>query len=213
MPSIGSAYIWKRKKIKMKEKRTMGGPILACLFAALISVGAYIAIPIPGTPVPIVLQNFFIMLAGLLLGPALGTAATLIYLALGAIGLPVFAGGTGGIARFLGPTGGYLFGYIAAVFIMGLISRLGRKRRWWRDAAALAAGCAVVYAIGVSWLKTAIGSSWEKAIAGGLLPFLIGDTVKAALAVLLAGRLSALVERIVPWRNINLKKSDRSNNE
>lgn len=197
----------------MKDNRSMGRPILACLFAALISVGAYIAIPIPGTPVPIVLQNFFIMLAGLLLGPAWGVIATMIYLVLGAIGLPVFAGGTGGIARFLGPTGGYLFGYIPAVFIMGLISRLCPKRRWWLDAAALAAGCAVVYAIGVSWLKTAIGSSWEKAIAGGLLPFLLGDTVKAALAVLLAGRLSALAERILPWRHINFGKSDRSHDD
>lgn len=194
----------------MKENRSMGGPILACLFAALISVGAYIAVPIPGTPVPIVLQNFFIMLAGLLLGPVWGVLATLVYLALGAVGLPVFAGGTGGIARFFGPTGGYLFGYIPAVFFMGLVSRLGGRRRWWRDAIALVAGCAVIYGIGVFWLKTAIGSSWQKAVAGGMLPFLLGDVVKITLSVLVAGRLSALVERVLPWRFISLTKVDHS---
>ncbi|MBL8966781.1 MAG: biotin transporter BioY [Spirochaetaceae bacterium] len=184
----------------MTTQRGLALPVLACLFAALISVGAYIAIPLPGTPVPIVLQNLFIMLAALLLGPTWGLAALGVYLVLGALGLPVFSGGTGGFARFLGPTGGYLLGYIPAVLAMGLVSRLGEKRRWWRDALALLLGSLIVYACGVPWLKAAIKGSWEKALAGGLLPFLPGDAIKIILAVLLAGRLAPLVERVAPRR-------------
>ncbi len=94
---------------------------MACLFAALISIGAYIAIPIPGTPVPIVLQNMFIILAGFILGPWWGLAAVIFYLMLGAAGLPVFSGGTGGLVKFAGPTGGYLLGYIPAIIVFGLV--------------------------------------------------------------------------------------------
>jgi len=194
----------------MNPRKALGGPVLACLFAALISVGAYIALPLPGTPVPIVLQNLFIMLAGLLLGPGWGLAATLVYLALGALGLPVFSGGTGGFARFLGPTGGYLLGYIPAVLAMGLVSRTGGKRRWWRDLLALVLGCAIVYAVGVPWLKATIKGSWQKALVGGLFPFLPGDAIKIALAVLLAGRLGPLVEKALPRRPSLLGAAERA---
>ncbi len=103
--------------------------IMACLFAALISVGAYAAFPIPGTPVPIVLQNMFIMLAGFISGPWWGLVSVVFYLILGSVGLPVFSGGTGGFAKLAGPTGGYLVGYIPAVIVFGLISKLG-KGKW-----------------------------------------------------------------------------------
>ncbi|MDQ1330177.1 MAG: biotin transport system substrate-specific component, partial [Thermodesulfobacteriota bacterium] len=89
----------------------------ASLLAALTAVGAYIAIPVG--PVPIVLQSLFILLAGLLLGSTWGVAGVGIYLLAGAFGLPVFAGGAGGIGRFLGPTGGYLLGFLPAVYIIG----------------------------------------------------------------------------------------------
>ena len=78
--------------------------IMACLFAALISVGAYAAFPIPGTPIPIVLQNMFIMLAGFISGPWWGLVSVVFYLILGSVGLPVFSGGTGGFAKLAGPT-------------------------------------------------------------------------------------------------------------
>ena len=95
--------------------------VYASLFSALMAAGAYIAIPIG--PVPIVLQNMFVLMAALLLGVRWGMAAILLYLFMGACGLPVFAGGTGGIGRLFGPTGGYLLGYIPAVLITALISR------------------------------------------------------------------------------------------
>ena len=96
--------------------------VYASLFAALIACGAYLAIPIPISPVPIVLQNLFVLLAGLLLGGRWGLASVGIYLLAGAVGLPVFTGGKGGVAHFFGPTGGYLVGFAASVFVAGLIA-------------------------------------------------------------------------------------------
>ncbi|MFW5807519.1 MAG: biotin transporter BioY, partial [Spirochaetota bacterium] len=101
--------------------------VLAALCTVLIIIGAYIAIPVG--IVPIVLQNMFVLIAGLLLGPAWGTVSVVVYLFLGALGLPVFAGGKGGFVHILGPTGGYLLSYVPAVFACGLVAsreRLGR---------------------------------------------------------------------------------------
>ncbi len=94
--------------------------VYASLLAALTAAGAYLAIPIG--PVPIVLQNLFILLAGLLLGSRWGLASVGVYLLAGALGLPVFAGGLGGIGRLVGPTGGYLVGFLPAVFVIGWIT-------------------------------------------------------------------------------------------
>lgn len=164
--------------------------VYASLMAALIAVGAMIAIPIG--PVPVVLQNFFVMLAALLLGSRWATAAVAVYLLAGACGLPIFAGGKGGLVHFIGPTGGYLLGYLPAVFIMGLISEQG-KGRIWVDAMALVIGAAVVYACGVPWLKHALGFTWNKAMAAGMLPFIPGDIAKIVAAVIVSGRLRVLL--------------------
>lgn len=100
--------------------------IYAALFASLMAAGAAIAIPIG--PVPIVLQNLFVLLAGLLLGGKWGAASVGIYLLAGALGMPVFSGGTGGIGRFAGPTGGYLIGFLPAVYIVGkTVEKLGDR--------------------------------------------------------------------------------------
>jgi len=157
--------------------------VLAALFAALIAVGAFIAIPIG--PVPIVLQNFFVLLTGLLLGPRWGLAACGVYLLAGALGLPVFAGGTGGIGRFFGPTGGYLLAYLPAVFLTGWISQNRKKAVIW-DTFAMVLASIVVYAIGVSWLKFSTGMAWSKSLAVGMLPFLLGDALKIAAAIVVA---------------------------
>ncbi len=104
----------------MNDTEKLRMTVYASLLAALMAVGAYIAVPIG--PVPIVLQNLFILLAGLLLGSKWGLASVAVYLLAGALGLPVFSGGTGGIARFAGPTGGYLLAYLPAVYLIGFIS-------------------------------------------------------------------------------------------
>jgi biotin transport system substrate-specific component len=164
--------------------------VYAALMAALMAAGAYIAIPVG--PVPIVLQNLFIMLAGLLLGPRWGTASVGVYLLAGAFGLPVFSGGSGGLARFAGPTGGYLLGFLPAVYLIGLISRRNRRRVFW-DVLAMVLGTALIYALGVSWLKVWTNMSFEKAVAAGVLPFLIGDAFKIAAAVPIARALRPVV--------------------
>jgi len=170
--------------------------VLTCLFVALISIGAYIALPLPGSPVPIVLQNMFIMLAALLLGPWWGLAATSLYLLLGLLGMPVFSGGAGGIAKLLGPTGGYLVGYIPATLVIGLVARLGRRKAFPNMIACLA-GMIIVDAFGVLRLKTVLDIGWGKALAAGLYPFIIGDLIKIVLASLLAPRLFAAMESLI----------------
>ena len=173
------------EKIEMNTNDQLRMTVFATLFAALTAVGAYLALPID--PVPIVLQNLFILLAGLLLGSRWGTAAVGIYLLAGACGLPVFAGGMGGIGRLIGPTGGYLIGFLPAVFLIGLISE--RRQSPVHDVLAMICGTVVVYACGVSWLKVVTGLTWAKALAVGMYPFLPGDALKIAVAVPIARSL------------------------
>jgi biotin transport system substrate-specific component len=157
--------------------------VYAALFAALTAVGAYLFIPIG--PVPIVLQNMFVFLAGLLLGSRWGLASVAVYLLAGLCGLPVFAGGTGGIGRFLGPTGGFLLGYLPAVFLVGSIAERGGGRIAW-DVVAMVVGSAALYACGATWLKVVTAMTFAKAAAVGILPFLPGDALKIAAAALIA---------------------------
>lgn len=165
--------------------------VYASLFAALVAVGAFISIPIG--PVPIVLQNFFVLLAALLLGPRWGVAAMGVYLLAGICGLPVFAGGTAGIGRFMGPTGGYLLGYLPAVFVTAWLSQKG-GRRVWTDITAMICGSLIVYGCGVPWLKIVTGMPLAKAITVGMLPFLIGDALKIAAAVPVVKALRPIVQ-------------------
>ncbi|RUA03372.1 MAG: biotin transporter BioY [Deltaproteobacteria bacterium] len=166
--------------------------VMASLFAALIAAGAFLAIPIG--PVPIYLANFFVLLAGLVLGPRWGVAAVGVYLLSGILGLPVFSGGTGGLGRIFGPTGGYLLAYLPAVFIVGWISDQLRLSAI-RDIIAMLAATAMIYAIGVPWLKIVMGMTWGKSLAVGLLPFLMGDGIKIAAAVPVARVVRPLIPR------------------
>jgi len=160
--------------------------VFASLLAALMAAGAYLAIPIG--PVPIVLQNMFVLLAGLLLGSRWGLASVAVYLLTGACGLPVFAGGLGGIGRIVGPTGGYLIGYLPAVFITGYISEKTAKRMCY-DILAMICGTIVLYACGLAWLKILTGMTWSKIMMVGMYPFLIGDALKIAAAAVIARAL------------------------
>jgi biotin transport system substrate-specific component len=160
------------------------------LFAALTAAGAFIAIPVG--PIPIVLQNLFAVLSGLILGPAMGGAAVGLYLLAGVLGFPVFAGGTGGIARFAGPTGGFLPGYLLAAITAGLIAgkpKADARPSLLRIIAAVIAGFLVVYLPGVSWLKISRNLDWGRALLMGFAPFIIGDVLKGIAAVLIAPRL------------------------
>jgi biotin transport system substrate-specific component len=135
--------------------------VYAALMAALTAAGAYIAIPVG--PVPIVLQNLFVMLAGLLLGGRWGLISVGVYLLAGAMGLPVFAGGTGGAGKFVGPTGGYLLGFAAAAYLVGVISERGRGRVA-IDVLAMLAGTVVLICV---WRFVAQGRHRNERFQGG----------------------------------------------
>ena len=170
------------------RKKTLLKICFTALFAALIAGGTFIAIPIG--LVPIVLQNLFALLAGLILGPFLGTSAVALYLLAGVLGAPVFAGFTAGISRLIGPTGGYYVGYLLMALTAGLIAGgPGKRASPARIIAAVAAGFLVVYVPGIIWLKIQTGSDWARALVIGFVPFLIGDAFKGIAAVLIAPRL------------------------
>jgi biotin transport system substrate-specific component len=166
--------------------------VLASLMAALTAVGAYIFIPMG--PIPIVLTNLFVLLAGLLLGGRWGLASIGLYLLVGAIGLPVFAGAKGGFAHFLGPTGGYLIGFALAAWMTGSVSERSRGRLA-VDIIAVILGSLIVYALGLPWLKVVTKMSWNKTFMAGMVPFLIGDALKASAAIALARAVRPILHR------------------
>lgn len=175
----------------MNTNESLKMTVYASLFAALMAAGAYISIPIG--PVPIVLQNMFVLLGAIILGPLWGLACVAVYLLIGLVGLPVFAGGTSGIGKLFGPTGGYLLGYLPAVFVTAGISKgLGKKMS--SDIIAMGVGSLIVYAAGVPWLKVVTAMSFEKALAVGMYPFLPGDILKIIAAAFIARALRPLVK-------------------
>lgn len=152
----------------------IGGGILIALFAR-------IAIPLPFTPVPLAMQMNICLLLGILLGSKRGAAAVLFFLAQGACGLPVFAKGSAGLAVLLGPTGGYLLGYVAAAFLAGYLWERSKSKSTGEAFLAMAAGNLVVYAIGVAHLSQFVGIN--RALLLGVAPFIIGDLLKLFLGV------------------------------
>jgi biotin transport system substrate-specific component len=157
--------------------------VLTSLFVSLIIVGAFIAIPIG--PVPIVLQNMVVLLAGIILGPRWGLACVVIYLLIGFAGIPVFAGGTAGVGKLFGPTGGYLMAYVPCVFVTGWISTL-LKHHIISDMLAMVVGSMLIYAIGVPFLAKATGMEFSRALVVGCYPFLLPDLVKIVAAAFIA---------------------------
>ncbi|OLD01806.1 MAG: hypothetical protein AUI99_06750 [Gemmatimonadetes bacterium 13_1_40CM_3_69_22] len=156
--------------------------VAVLLGAALVAVAAQVALPLPGTPVPMTLQPLAVLLVGGLLGPSLGAASMILYLALGAVGLPVFTPyGLPGIARLIGPTGGYLLAYPVAAFAVGKLA--GDGRHWGRIALAVLAGIALIHLGGVAQLVILTGSA-ASAVRLGTLPFVIGDLLKLGIAIL-----------------------------
>ena len=156
-------------------------------FALLTAAGAMVAIPLPGTPVPITLQTFFVILAGMTLGSRLGLASMGFYLLLGMTGYHVFAAASWGAGTVLGPTGGYLLGFVLAQPVIGHISRRARGRL----PALLAAACAgnaVIFAAGLIWLHLWMHTSPAATLTMGLAPFVPGLVAKT-FAAASGGRL------------------------
>jgi len=173
----------------MKDN-TLRSTVLVAAFTALIIVGAIFSFPAPWNPVvPFTMATLFVILSGMMLGPLRALAATGLYLFLGMIGLPVFAGGSGGIQVLAGPTGGFLAGYLLAALFAGLISRAGRYRLGFLIAAAIVATLAI-YIPGLPWMHYRLTGvvedwSWASTWSRYTMPFLIGDAIKAIAAVII----------------------------
>jgi biotin transport system substrate-specific component len=151
--------------------------------SALIALSARVAIPLPFSPVPVTGQTFGVLLVASILGRTRGLAAVLAYLAQGAAGLPVFAGLTAGPAVLLGPTGGYLLGFLPGAYLCGWLAERGWDRTPLRTTASMILGNLAIFAFGLPWLARFVGSSNVWAL--GFWPFLAGDVVKIGLAAAL----------------------------
>jgi biotin transport system substrate-specific component len=159
--------------------------VLVVAGALFIYLTSLIVIPIAGSPVPITGQTFGVLLVGGSLGLRRGAVAVALYVLLGVVGLPFFAEGKGGLSIIWGATGGYLVGFILAGAVVGRLAELGWDRKIGGALGAMVVGSAVIYAVGLPWLKVVTGWTVEETIAHGLTPFLIGDTLKIILAAVL----------------------------
>ena len=161
----------------------------AALLAALTGAFAYVSFPLPLSPVPVTLQVFGVFLAGLYLGPKWGAISMGLYLAAGAVGAPIFSGGTAGLGVLLGERGGYLWAFPLAAFVIGLVVHRGVRIRDPARASiplvagALVVGALLIYALGVAWLSWVLAIDVSEAIAIGALPFIPGEVFKIAAAV------------------------------
>lgn len=151
-------------------------------FIAFTALGAFVYIPLPFTPVPITLQTFFVLLAGAALGRKLGGLSQFGYVALGGMGLPIFAGALGGMACLIGPTGGYLIGFVLAAYVVGRLIGTGQGVSFTRIVLAMAAGSVVIYLLGTGWLAFVLRCSIKHAVLLGVVPFIPGDALKLIAA-------------------------------
>lgn len=147
--------------------------------AAFVGLSAQIAIPLPFTPVPLTLQTFAVLLVAGALGTWRGISAMVVYAAVGIMGVPWFSGGSSGWG---GVSFGYILGFIIAAGVVGRLAERGATRTPARTAGLMLLGNVVIYAVGATYLKFAIDVSWATALSLGVVPFLLGDAIKIALA-------------------------------
>lgn len=169
----------------MSKKNEVTDFVYAALFAALIAVLGLVSIPLPISPVPVTGQSLAIMLAGSILTVRQAAFSVITFLLIGAVGVPVFAGMTGGVGILVGPRGGYLLGFLVGAVVIALLK--GQDNNKWRLAFAnVLGGIVVVYAFGVIWLNFVTGMGLEKAFMVGALPYIPGDLFKVFAATLIA---------------------------
>jgi biotin transport system substrate-specific component len=151
--------------------------------ALFVAMFAQVKIPLPFTPVPLTGQTFAVLLIAAALGAKRGAASMAFYIALGAFGLPVFAGGASGMTYLSGATLGYLIGFVLAAYVVGLLAERGLERSVRTSLLPFLVGTVIIYACGVTWLTILLGS-FSKAVTAGLIPFVIGDIIKLVAAAL-----------------------------
>ena len=184
----------KRKaEVEKKSDTNLKPLVFAALFAALLAAVAPFKIPLGFTPVPITLQTVVVLLAGAMLGARYGALSMILYDVVGALGLPVFAGGGSGFGALIGPTGGYLLSYPIAAFVIGWYVQKRKKAKYLDYVIAMIAGTIIIYVLGASWGMVVTGLGIYAILAGWVLPFIIGDTIKLLAAAYIA-------------KNINIKR-------
>lgn len=189
-PTLVSA-IWSTRG----QNRALRYVVLAVAGTLLLTLSAKIHVPF--WPVPMTMQTFAVLVIGMAFGPRLGAATVALYLAEGALGLPVFSGTPErgiGLAYMMGPTGGYLIGFVVSAYAVGLLARRGWDRELVLGLAAMVIGTLIIFGFGYAWLSVLIG--FQAAFGAGVLPFLPGAALKIALAAALLTASWRFVERL-----------------
>jgi len=162
-------------------------------FSALTAAGAFISIPIQ--PVPFSLQTLFTLLAGMMLGSVSGALSQIIYILLGVIGLPVFAGFKSGLGILLGPTGGFLFGFVIAAYIVGKITEIIKEMNIFYYFFIGCFGILIIYLIGIAQLSIVASIEIKKALVIGALPYFPGDILKVIAASFMVNKLKVFIDK------------------
>ena len=184
--------------------------VFTALFAALTAVCGFISIPVPGTPIPIVIQNMMVVLDGLLLGPVWGFCAVLVFILSGLIGLPVFSGGTAGIAKLMSPTGGFIIGYAFAALLAGLIARKPDNRRnIVRLVIAALCGFVIMYVPGVIHFMRSLNKTFSETMALCVIPYIPGDLIKMVVSILICIPLRKTVATFVFQEEVTKQEASK----
>ena len=183
---MGNKDIAKNDNVEKIRSSNLKLLVFSAMFAALTAAVAPFKIPLGFTPVPITLQTLVVLMSGAMLGPYYGALAMILYVVVGALGLPVFAGGGSGIGALLGPTGGYLISYFIAAFVIGKVVQMRKQPKYIDYAIAMAAGTIIIYTLGAGWGMAVTGLGLAAIIVGWVLPFIIGDTIKLLIAAYIA---------------------------
>ena len=170
--------------------RSMVLPHSSLLIKAALSAGgvlflaamAQIAIPVPGSPVPVTGQTLGVLLIGTTYGSGLGVATFVMYLLAGIAGAPVFAGASFGFEKITGATGGYLIGMMVATYLLGLLAKRRLDQRFLTSLPSMLFGTLIIFSFGLLWLHHFTGKDWAWTIAAGFTPFIVGEAIKIAIA-------------------------------
>lgn len=185
-------------RMEMKKTKIYRLTLIGVMTAMLCVLGP-LSIPIPFSPIPLSLTNFAVLLTVSVLDWKWGTVSCAVYLLLGAVGVPVFSGFAGGVAKLLGPTGGYLIGFLFLAVIGGIFMERFEGKRW-LVALGMALGMLVDSLFGTVWLAYLMKLDFAQAFMMGVAPYIVGDLVKLVIAVLLGGTLRRRLKtmRILP---------------
>ena len=187
MPALCETFFRSERRFQGVSLRRLYELALVVVGVLLLALCAKIQVPIPPSPVPINMGTFAVLTIGAGYGLRLGVLTLLVYMAIGASGLDVFANSSAennGWAYMFGPTGGYLAGFVLAAAVLGLFAHMGWDRKVWRMGLAMLVGNVVIYLPGLLWLHT-FANGWAQTLEWGLWPFLFGDFLKLLLAALL----------------------------